>query len=85
MAINTLQKDCADEDPMVRGLALRSLCSLRLPNIIEYALLPLRKALNDPSAYVRKTACLGCAKLYRLFPKTIKGNTFDYQPLQGLG
>lgn len=28
-AINTLQKDCRDEDPMIRGLALRSLCSLR--------------------------------------------------------
>jgi vesicle coat complex subunit len=29
MAINTLHKDVRDEDPMVRGLALRSLCSLR--------------------------------------------------------
>lgn len=29
LTINTLQKDCRDDDPMVRGLALRSLCSLR--------------------------------------------------------
>lgn len=29
LAINTLHKDVRDEDPMVRGLALRSLCSLR--------------------------------------------------------
>ena len=28
LAINTLTKDCRDEDPMVRGLALRCLCSL---------------------------------------------------------
>ena len=35
MCINTLQRDCTNEDPMVRGLALRSLCSLRLPSIIE--------------------------------------------------
>ena len=31
MCINTLQRDCSNDDPMVRGLALRSLCSLRLP------------------------------------------------------
>jgi len=36
LAINTLQKDCRDEDPMTRGLALRSFTSLRLPNIVEY-------------------------------------------------
>lgn len=29
LAINTLQKDCRDENPVVRGLALRALCSLR--------------------------------------------------------
>lgn len=29
LAINTLCKDCSDPNPMVRGLALRSMCSLR--------------------------------------------------------
>ena len=36
MCINTLQRDCSNDDPMVRGLALRSLCSLRLPSILEF-------------------------------------------------
>ena len=36
LTINQLQKDCQDSDPMVRGLALRSLCSLRVPNFLEY-------------------------------------------------
>jgi len=36
MAINQLQKDCKDLDPNVRGLALRSLCSLRVANLLEY-------------------------------------------------
>lgn len=36
MAINQLQKDCKDADPNVRGLALRSLCSLRVANLLEY-------------------------------------------------
>ncbi len=39
---------------MVRGLALRSLCSLRIANIAEYVMIPLRQSLNDPSPYVRK-------------------------------
>jgi len=36
MTINQLHKDCVDQDPTVRGLALRSLCSLRVTNYVEY-------------------------------------------------
>jgi vesicle coat complex subunit len=36
MTINQMHKDCQDQDPTVRGLALRSLCSLRLANLLEY-------------------------------------------------
>lgn len=36
MAVSQLQKDCKDTDPSVRGLALRSLCSLRVANLLEY-------------------------------------------------
>ena len=36
LTINLLTKDCRDQDPSVRGLALRSLCSLRVANLIEY-------------------------------------------------
>ncbi len=72
LCINTLQKDCRDHDPMVRGLALRSLCSLRLPNIPEYAMPSLRNCLRDPSAYVRKTAVMGCAKIAAYQPSAVK-------------
>jgi len=41
MCINTLLKDMADTNPMVRGLALRALCSLRVPSLLEYILPPL--------------------------------------------
>jgi len=72
LVINTLQKDCGDEDPMVRGLALRSLSSLRVPNLVEYAMPFIRKALVDNSGYVRKTAVMAVDKLFRVFPNTIK-------------
>jgi len=71
LAINTFQKDCRDEDPMVRGLALRSFCSLRLNNIIEYLQKPIEDGLADPSAYVRKTATLACVKLHNLAPTLV--------------
>lgn len=45
MCVNTLQRDCSSDDPMVRGLALRSLCSLRLPSMVEYISEPLRRCV----------------------------------------
>lgn len=63
LAVNTLQKDTKDVDPSVRGLALRSLCSLQLLNIVEYLEPAIRSGLSDPSGYVRKTAVLGVLKL----------------------
>jgi len=52
-----------NEDPTVRGLALRSICSLRLESILEYIQLPLHKSLTDVSAYVRKTGVMGILKV----------------------
>jgi vesicle coat complex subunit len=52
-----------NEDPLVRGSALRSLCSLRLESILEYVEQPLKKSLTDLSAYVRKTGVMGILKV----------------------
>lgn len=64
LAINTLQKDCRDSNPMIRGLALRAICGLKVQNLVEYAMVPLMACLQDKSPYVRKTAALGCVKLF---------------------
>jgi vesicle coat complex subunit len=66
MCTNTLQKDCGNEDPMVRGLALRALCGLNLPQMVEYIAEPLRRSLSDGHGYVRKTGVMGTLKLYEL-------------------
>ncbi|KAG2599255.1 hypothetical protein PVAP13_5KG383200 [Panicum virgatum] len=66
LTINFLQRDCRDQDPTIRGLALRSLCSLRVPNFVEYLVTPLTTGLKDPSAYVRMIAAVGAAKLYHI-------------------
>lgn len=57
---------------MVRGLALRSLCSLRLDSILEYIHDPLQSSLTDTSAYVRKTGVIGILKVHSLNPALIK-------------
>lgn len=81
LTINFLQRDCKDEDPMIRGLALRSLCSLRVPNLVEYLVGPLGSGLKDNNSYVRTIAVTGVLKLYHIsastcidadFPATLK-------------
>lgn len=74
MCTNTLQKDCGNEDPMVRGLALRALCGLNLPQMVEYISEPLRRALSDGHPYVRKTGVMGLLKLYYLDPESFEEN-----------
>jgi vesicle coat complex subunit len=66
LAINTLQKDCRDDDPMIRGLALRSLCSLNLVNMVEYLHPAVKTALEDVNGYVRKTAVIGVVKVFNI-------------------
>mmetsp|Transcript_6051 Transcript_6051/g.15407 ORF Transcript_6051/g.15407 Transcript_6051/m.15407 type:complete len:770 (+) Transcript_6051:275-2584(+) len=74
MCVNTLQRDCSNDDPMVRGLALRNLCSLRLPILLEYIQPLLRGALKDRSAYVRRTAVMGVLKVYHMDQSTVRSS-----------
>ncbi|KAG0465378.1 hypothetical protein HPP92_019542 [Vanilla planifolia] len=76
LTINFLQKDCRDEDPMIRGLALRSLCSLRVANLVEYLVSPLTSGLRDNSPYVRMVAAIGVLKLYHISPSTCLDSDF---------
>ncbi|CAN0318299.1 unnamed protein product, partial [Ectocarpus fasciculatus] len=72
MCINTLQRDCNNQDPMVRGLALRSLCSLRLPAMVEYISDPLKASLTDANSYVRKTGVMAILKMWHLWPQAVE-------------
>ncbi|GJV27123.1 beta-adaptin-like protein A isoform X1 [Tanacetum coccineum] len=70
LTINFSQKDCKDEDPMIRGLALRSLCSLRVGNLVEYLVGPLASGLKDGNSYVRMVTVVRVLKLYHIFTST---------------
>lgn len=79
MCINTLRRDCDNEDPMVRGLALRSLSSLRMESIMEYIQQPIQKALVDISPYVRKNGIMAILKLRYLSVSLIETNGYVSQ------
>ena len=65
-----------DEDPMIRGLALRSLTGLRLTSILEYVLQPLKAALTDSSGYVRQAGVIGLLKVFSISPESIREGDF---------
>ena len=71
LAVNTLQKDTKDVDPSVRGVALRALCALQIPNLIEYLEPAIVGGLSDLNGYVRKTAVLGVLKLASASPHLV--------------
>ncbi|XP_066922710.1 uncharacterized protein [Clytia hemisphaerica] len=77
LTVNTLVKDTTDHNPMVRGLALRSMLNMRLPMIIDYVKEPLLSALEDRSSYVRRNAVIGCIKFNKLAPNQFEEMGLD--------
>lgn len=73
MAINSFLKDCDSKDSKVRGLALRSLCSLKFEGVYDYIKPKILEMIHDLDPYVRKTAINGCIKLNYLNPSFIDG------------
>ena len=72
LVINTLSRDCGDESPVVRGLALRSLSSLRISKLTEHLVPLIKEGLNDPSPYVRRAAVVSISKLFKVAPQIVK-------------
>ena len=66
-AISGFLSDCHDRNPLIRGLAIRTMSSIPLPPIIQALADPLSHALQDQDPYVRKTAALASVTL-RLLP-----------------
>lgn len=59
-----LLNDCADRNPLIRSLALRTMSYIQLPYVSQSLLDPLRHCLSDADPYVRKTAAISLCKLY---------------------
>lgn len=60
----------------IRGLALRSLCSLKFDGVHEYMQNALQECLNDVDPYVKKTAIIGCVKFFHLSKSSFRKTDF---------
>lgn len=79
LSINTFLKDCRSPNSLVRALAIRTMCSLRVPKILEYLIEPLITTLqSDPDPLVKRTSALGVAKLYQTAPSLVVGDAFEH-------
>lgn len=84
MVVNTLIQDSTDFNPIIRALAVRTMCRIKLDTVAEYMIVPLKNALADKDPYVRKTAALAVAKLYDVIPESVENSNILSNLLQGL-
>lgn len=71
LSINSFQKDMSGTNQLIRGLALRVMTSIRVPDVIQIQLLAVRKCATDTSPYVRKCAATAITKIYSLDPEQL--------------
>jgi len=76
LAINTFRKDASDHNALIRSLAVRTMGCIRLDQVTEYLLEPLRKCCQDPDPYVRKTSAICIPKVYEINPELVGDQGF---------
>ncbi|KAF8710587.1 Beta-adaptin-like protein, partial [Rhizoctonia solani] len=75
-AVQHFLQDCADRNPLIRALAIRTMSYIPLPIVTTNLIDPLRHCLKDQDPYVRKTAAICVAKLYAHDPKLVDKHNF---------
>jgi len=66
LAINSFQRDLSDSNQLIRGLALRVLCGIRVREIVQIQIMSVKKCATDSSPYVRKTAAHSVGKIFQI-------------------
>ena len=69
---NTLLKDCASENPIVRGMALRAICDIEITTIADDLPKIIAIGLADTNPYVRRMAVLATVHLHQVAPAAIE-------------
>jgi len=64
LVVQTLLTDAKDPDPTIRGLAVRSMCSLRVPDIMDNVFAAVDAGLKDSHPYVREVTIIGVLKCH---------------------
>lgn len=69
LPVNSFCKDTQDLNALIRALAVRTMGCIRLDQITEYLLEPLKRCCQDSDPYVRKTAAICIPKVLGLISK----------------
>ena len=67
-------QDMADNNPLVRALALRTISYVHVREFVEATFQPLKRLMQDSDPYVRKTAAFCVAKLYEHDKKMVENS-----------
>jgi len=77
MAVNTFRKDARERiNPLIRGLAVRTMGCIGIEEILDYLCDPLRDSTNDEDPYVRKTAAICASKVFEISPQKFEDFKF---------
>eukprot|EP00397_Hematodinium_sp_SG-2012_P015710 GEMP01016006.1.p1 GENE.GEMP01016006.1~~GEMP01016006.1.p1 ORF type:complete len:882 (-),score=164.58 GEMP01016006.1:228-2873(-) len=76
LVVSTFCKDSQDQNPLIRALAVRTMGCIRLDQITEYLMEPLRRCCQDPDPYVRKTCAICIPKMYEINPTLAEEQSF---------
>lgn len=71
LAVNTFIKECKNQDPKIKGLAVRSLCGLKSQLSSSEIKTQVVEMLEDKNPYVQKCAIYGCLKIHYVSPNFI--------------
>lgn len=77
VVVSTFMNDLKNDNPKIRGLALKNLCSMKFKGVYEYYSKALYDCLKDSHPYVRKTAVVSLLKVYKLNPKLISDKDIE--------
>mmetsp|Transcript_3818 Transcript_3818/g.8588 ORF Transcript_3818/g.8588 Transcript_3818/m.8588 type:complete len:1466 (-) Transcript_3818:133-4530(-) len=64
LAINSFQRGLADGEPLIRALALRTMTSIRVRDVLQIQIMAVQRCAADTSPYVRKCAANALTKLH---------------------
>jgi AP-1 complex subunit beta-1 len=72
MHAGSFVRDSMHENPLVRGIALRTMTSLQVSTMTPFANEVVMRGLRDSDPYVRRNAAFGVVKLYQTSPDVLQ-------------
>ncbi|KAL4233150.1 hypothetical protein ACF0H5_007835 [Mactra antiquata] len=86
LAVNTLLKDMKESNPVIRALAIRTMCNVKHEAFQEHCISCITTGIADNSSYVRRAAIMACLSVFHISNE--QGNVWgevENEKFQGSG